>query len=144
MHPIGVVSVLAGSFTFYILTIFMPWMPVSRPINFISIMFVYPMVVFISLVLKLIASVGESTVHFIPGWVIMVVSGGGWVLIVVVRVKEGQVMAVVVKFRGRIVPIRIFRSAGTATVIICITMAILIDFLVVAILIVDEFPMVGL
>ena len=70
-----------------------------------------------------------------------------WVLIVVLEVKEGQVVVVVVvvvvECRG-IVPIHVIRSAGTATVVICITMVILVDFLIVTIFIVDEFPMVVL
>ena len=83
---------LVGPFTFYILTVFVPWMPVFRLINSISVVFMYPVVVSISLVLKLVASVGKSTVCFVPGWVIMVVSGEGWVLIVVVGVEGGVEM----------------------------------------------------
>ena len=80
---------LTGPFTFYILTVIVPWMPVFRLIESIFIIFVYPVVVSISLVLKLVASVGMSTVCFVPGWVIMVVSREGWVLIVVVGVEGG-------------------------------------------------------
>ena len=50
----------------------------------------------------------------------------------------------VVKFRGRMVPICIIRLAGTATVINRITMAILVNFLIVTLLIVDGFPVVRL
>ena len=76
-HPVWVVSVLTGSFAFYILIVFVPWMPVFRLINSISVMFVYPVVVSISLVPKLTVSVGEFTVCFGVGWVIVVVSRGG-------------------------------------------------------------------
>ena len=78
----------------------------------------------------------------------MVVSRGGWVLIVVVEVEEGQVvvMVVVVECRGRMVPIRVIGSAGTATVIILVAIrrvgevsGAFVNFLVVT---VDGFPMV--
>ena len=104
------------------------------------------MVISISLVPKLIASEGEFTVRFGAGWVIMVVSRGGWVLMV--RVEEGQVVVVVVvvECRGRMVPIRIIRSAGTATVIIPVAIRrvgevsrAFVNFLIVTI---DGFPMV--
>ena len=113
---------LAGPFAFYLLPIFVPWVPIFRLINSISVMFVYPVVVSISLVPKLVASEGEFAVHFGVGWVIVVVSRGGWVLIVVVEVEEGQdvVMVVVVECRGRMVPIHVIGLAGTATVIIAI------------------------
>ena len=83
---------LAGPFAFYLLPIFMPWVPVFGLIKYVFIIFVYPVVVSISLVPKLVASEGKFAVHFRAGWVIMVVSGGGWVLIVVVEVEEDQVV----------------------------------------------------
>ena len=144
MHPVWVVSVLAGPFAFYLLPIFMPWVPIFGLIEYVFIVFVYPMVVSISLVPKLVASEGEFTVRFGVGWVILVVSGGGWVLIVVVEVKEGQV--VVVECRGRMVSIRIIGLAGTATVIILVAVhrvgevsEAFVNFLIVTI---DGFPVV--
>ena len=86
---------LAGPFAFYLLPIFVPWVPIFGLIEYVFIVFVYPVVISISLVPKLVASEGEFAVHFRVGWVIMVVSGGGWVLIVVVKVEEGQVMVMV-------------------------------------------------
>ena len=83
------ISVLTGPFSFYILTIFMPWMSIFRLIESISTAFIYPMVVSILLVPKLVASVGEFVVHFRAGEVIMVMSRGGWFLIVVVKVEGG-------------------------------------------------------
>ena len=139
---------LAGPFTFYLLPIFVPWVPVFGLIEYVFIVFVYPMVVSISLVPKLIASEGKFAVCFGAGWVIVVVSRGGWVLIVVVEVKEGQVVVVVVvvECRGRMVPIRVIGSAGTATVVILITVCrvgevsgAFVNFLIVT---VDGFPMV--
>ena len=140
---------LAGPFAFYLLPIFVPWVPIFGLIEYVFIVFVYPMVVSISLVPKLVASEGEFTVHFGAGWVIVVVSRGGWVLIVVVKVKEGQVvvmvMVVVVKCRG-MVPICVIRLAGTATAIILIAIRrvgevsrAFVNFLVVT---VDGFPVV--
>ena len=89
MHPILVISVLTGPFSFYILTIFMCQMSIIRLIESISTAFIYPMVVSILLVPKLVASVGEFVVHFRAGEVIMVMSRGGWFLIVVVKVEGG-------------------------------------------------------
>ena len=72
----------------------------------------------------------------------------GSVWIVVVKVEEGQVMVVVVvvKCRGRMVPICIIGSAGTATVIILVAVhrvgevsRAFMNFLVVT---VDGFPVV--
>ena len=96
---------LAGPFAYYLLPIFVPWVPIFGLIEYIFIVFIYPVIVSISLVPKLVASEGEFAVRFRAGWVIVVVSGGGWVLIVVVEVEEGQV--VVVECRGRMVPIRV-------------------------------------
>ena len=150
MHPIGMVSVLVGPFAFYLLPIFVPWVPIFGLIESVFIVFIYPMVVSISLVPKLIASEGKFTVYFGVGWVIVVVSSGGWVLIVVVEVKEGQVMVMVmvVECRGRMVPTHIIGLAGTATAIILVAICrvgevsrAFINFLVVTI---DGFPMVGL
>ena len=42
MHPVWVVSVLAGPFTYYLLPIFVPWVPVFRLIEYVFIIFVYP------------------------------------------------------------------------------------------------------
>ena len=53
---------LAGPFAFYLLPIFVPWVPVFRLIEYVFIVFVYPVVVSISLVPKLVASEGEFTV----------------------------------------------------------------------------------
>ena len=76
----------------------------------------------------------------------MVMSRGGQFPIVVVKVKWGWlvVVVVVVEFRGMIL-FHIIRSTGTATVVICITMAIIIGFLVVAVIliIVQHFEMRG-
>ena len=139
---------LAGPFAFYLLPIFVPWVPIFRLIEYVFIVFVYPMVVSISLVPKLVASEGEFAVCFGAGWVIVVVSGGGWVLIVVVEVEEGQVVVVVVvvECRGRMVSIRVIGLAGTATVIILVAVHRVgevnggfVNFLVVT---VDGFPMV--
>ena len=69
---------LTGPFAFYLLPIFVPWVPVFGLIEYIFIVFVYPVVVSISLVPKLIASEGEFTVCFRAGWVIVVVSGLWW------------------------------------------------------------------
>ena len=93
------------AFAFYLLPIFVPWVPVFGLIEFIFIVFIYSMVIYISPVLKLVASEGKFAVRFRAGWVIVVVSGGGWVLIVVVEVEEGQVVVVVmvVECRGRMV-----------------------------------------
>ena len=140
---------LAGPFAFYLLPIFVPWVPIFGLIESVFIVFVYPMVVSISLVPKLIASEGKFIVHFGVGGVIVVVSREGWVLIVVVEVEEGQVVVVVVvvECRGRMVPICIIRSAGTATVVILITICrvgevsrAFVNFLIVTI---DGFPVVG-
>ena len=140
---------LAGPFAFYLLPIFVPWVPIFGFIKSVFIVFIYPMVVSISLVPKLVASEGKFTVRFGAGWVIMVVSRGGWVLIVVVEIEESQVVVVVVvvKCRGRMVPIRVIRSAGTATVIILVAICrvgevsgAFVNFLVVT---VDGFPVVG-
>ena len=68
---------LAGPFAFYLLPICVPWVPVFGLIKYIFIIFVYPVVVPISLVPKLVASEGEFAVRFGVGWVIVVVSGGG-------------------------------------------------------------------
>ena len=139
---------LAGPFAFYLLPIFMPWVPVFGLIEYVFIIFIYPVVVSISLVPKLIASEGKFTVCFRAGWVIVVVSRGGWVLIVVVEVEEGQVVVVVVvvECRGRMVPICVIGSAGTATVIILVAICrvgkvsgAFVNFLVVTI---DGFPVV--
>ena len=130
---------LAGPFAFYLLPIFEPWVPIFRLIEYVFIVFIYPVVVSISLVPKLVASEGEFTVRFGAGWVIVVVSGGGWVLIVVVEV-------VVVECRGRMVPICVIGPAGTATVIILVAVCrvgevsrAFVNFLVVT---VDGFPVV--
>ena len=139
---------LAGPFAFYHLSIFVPWVPVFGLIEYVFIVFVYPVVISISLVPKLVASEGEFAVHFGVGWVIVVVSGGGWVLIVVVEVEEGQVVVVVVvvECRGRMVPICVIGSVGTATVVILIAVCrvgevsrAFVNFLIVT---VDGFPMV--
>ena len=139
---------LAGPFTFYLLPIMEPRGPILGLIEYVFIVFIYPVVISISLVPKLVASEGEFAVRFGVGWVIVVVSGGGWVLIVVVEVEEGQVMVVVVvvECRGRMVPIRVIRSAGTATVVILVAVCrvgevsgAFVNFLVVT---VDGFPMV--
>ena len=140
---------LAGPFAFYLLPIFVPWVPIFGLIKYVFIVFVYPVVVSISLVPKLVASEGEFAICFRAGWVIVVVSRGGWVLIVVVEVEEGQVMVVVVvvECRGRMVPICVIGLAGTATVIILVAICrvgevsgAFVNFLVVT---VDGFPMVG-
>ena len=139
---------LAGPFTFYLLPIFVPWVPVFRLIESVFIIFVYPMVVSISLVPKLIGSEGEFAVHFGVGWAIVVVPRGGWVLIVVVKVEEGQVLVVVmvVECRGRMVPICVIGLAGTGTVIILVAIRrvgevsrAFVNFLIVTI---DGFPVV--
>ena len=139
---------LTGPFAFYLLPIFVPWVPIFGLIKYVFIVFVYPVVVSISLVPKLVASEGEFTVRFGAGWVIVVVSGGEWVLIVVVEVEEGQVMVVVlvVECRGRMVPICVIGSAGTATVVILVAVrrvgevsGAFVNFLVVTI---DGFPVV--
>ena len=61
----------------------MGWLNPPSPLFCVLI---YPMVVSIFLVPKLIASVGEFTAHFGMGWIIVVVSGGVWV---VVKVEGG-------------------------------------------------------
>ena len=134
---------LAGPFAFYLLPIFMPWVPIFGLIEYIFIVFVYPMVVSISLVPQLVASEGKFAVRFGAGWVIVVVSRGGWVLIAVVKVV---VVVVVVECRGRMVPIRVIGSAGKATVIILVAVrrvgevsGAFMNFLVVT---VDGFPVV--
>ena len=137
---------LTGPFAYYFLPIFMPWVPVFGLIEYVFIVFVYPVVVSISLVPKLVASEGEFAVCFGAGWVIVVVSGGGWVLMV--EVEEGQVVVVVVvvECRGRMVPIHVIGSAGTAAVVILVAIRrvgevsrVFMNFLVVT---VDGFPMV--
>ena len=137
---------LAGPFAYYLLPIFVPWVPIFGLIEYIFIVFIYPVIVSISLVPKLVASEGEFAVRFRAGWVIVVVSGGGWVLMV--KVEEGQVMVMVmvVECRGRMVPIRVIGSAGTATVVILVTIrrvgevsGAFVNFLVVTI---DGFPVV--
>ena len=136
------------AFAFYLLPIFVPWVPIFGLIEFIFIVFIYSMVISISPVLKLVASEGKFAVCFGAGWVIVVVSGGGWVLIVVVEVEEGQVLVVVmvVECRGRMVPICVIGSVGTATVVILIAICrvgevsrAFVNFLIVTI---DGFPMV--